>query len=230
MATPDVSVVSLLEGAAVLCNDVSRATYTNPVLLPFLQIALNELQEHFELNDMPVTQLTSGVIPVNAGITEIGFDTAPPLPEDLIEIEQLWQRQRGVDPFIPVSPKREYLPHSLAGAQISSIIAWTWNENRIKFLPCNQNIDLKIDYIKALFPVVDVNSIIHVINSESFLKYRSAALASYFIGEDKPRATELNEYAEMSIERSTGIGIKGKQSIATRRRPFMASYKNRSVR
>lgn len=231
MASPDVTVASILATSAALNNDVTQAVYTDAKQLPYLQLALQELQEHFELNDMQVTEDTSSEIEIDAGTTEVGFDTAPPLPSDLIEIKELWQRQRGIDPYIPVAPKMEFLPHFLDGQETSIIMAWVFQRNKIQFIPANANLDLKIDYVRELFPnPVTINDILHVINSKTFLEYRTAALVARFIGEDKPRSDELNEFAEFGIDRSTAIGVKGKQLIATRRRPFRASFKQRTVR
>jgi hypothetical protein len=230
MATVDLVASTVLAKAASLLNDTARTVYTYAAVLPYLQVALQELQEHFELNNIQATQLSSAVINILAGQTQIAYNVGPALPElpdDMIEPQQLWEREQNIDPFIPMS-RRDYIPHSLEGTPTSQFSFFVWENNTIKFLPSNRNNDIKIDYIKDLFtPLVDENSLINCINGATFLEYRAAALCAEFIERNQTNANALNAYAVMGLDRATGIGVKGKQSIPTRRRPFRASYKKR---
>jgi len=229
MATVDLVASTVLAKAATLLNDTARTIYTYAAVLPYLQLSLQELQEHFELNNIQSTQLTSTVIQVNAGQNEIAFNAAPlpELPDNMVEPQQLWERNRGIDPFIPMT-RRDYLPHNLEGIQTNNFVFYVWEDNTIRFLPCNTDNDIKIDYIKDIFtPIVDENSLINCINAASFLEYRTAALCAEFIERNQSNANALNTYAILALDRATGIGVKGKQSIYSRRRPFRASYKRR---
>lgn len=218
-------------GIAVgLLNDREQDTYTNEALIPMLQMAIQELQEFFELNNIPITNNTSAVIPVDAGTDMMGFvgDTAAPnLPDDLVEIQQLWYSARDQNVWFPMT-KRDFLPHYLETVQIDPLTYWAWYRERINFLPAIADADVKMDYVQTLFnDIVDENSQINLINGRTVLEYRTASLAAEFIGENKTRADSLNEKAVPAIERLTGISIKGQQSIPTRRRPFRAGYKQR---
>lgn len=210
-------------------NDTARTVYTYTAVLPYLQLALQELQEHFELNNIPSTQLTSALINIPAGTTQIIFNGVgvPRLPDDMIEPQQLWEREAGIDPYVPMS-RRDYIPHQFEGTTTSKFSFYVWENNIIKFLPSNRNNDVKIDYIKDLFtPLVDENSLINCINGATFLEYRTAALCAEFIERNQSNANGLNAYAVLGIDRATGIGVKSKQTILTRRRPFRAAYKKR---
>lgn len=230
MASADLVASTVLDKAAVLMNDPIKQTYTYAATLPYLVIALQELREHFEQNNIPVTQETSAVITMLAGQTTIIFDGVgvPTLPNDLVEPSQLWERPSGTnDPFVPLT-KRDYLPHYLEPVIQSNFVYYTWNGQQIQFLPANMNIDIKIDYIGELFEsFVDQNSTINVINAATFLEYRTAALCAEFIERNMTSAQGLNSYAMLGIDRATSIGVKGKQNIMTRRRPFRAGYKKR---
>ena len=229
MATVDLVASTVLAKAATLMNDTARTTYTYVAVLPYLQIALQELQEYFQLNGIPVTQLSSGVINIPAGISQIIFNGVgvPKLPDNMIEPTQLWERAEGIDPFIPMT-RRDYIPHNLEGVLTSSFGFFIWENQIIKFLPANRDNDIKIDYVKDIFtPLVDENSLINVINAATFLEYRTAALCAEFIERNQASANSLNVYAILALDRATGIGVKGKQSISTRRRPFRAAYKKR---
>lgn len=224
---------SIMANSAALLNDTARQIFTNTNQLPYLNIALKELQEQFALNNVPVTSVTSAVINVPAGITEIGFQTTPPttnpvLPDNLVEIQQIWERLEGTNPYIPMT-KVDYLPHYLEGQLVSAFSWWAWQDQKILILESNQDNDLKLNYIKHLFPEIeDEDDPIEVINADSFLHYRVAGLCAQFIGEDKARADSLNMMAIAAIERSVGISVKGGQLIRTRRLPFRAAFKARN--
>lgn len=228
-ATVDLVASTVLAKAASLMNDTARTVYTYTAVLPYLQIALQELQEYFELNNIPATQLVSSVINIPAGITQIIFNGVgvPKLPDDLIEPQQLWEREEGIDPFVPMS-KRDYLPHQLEGVLTGKFSLYVWENNAIKFLPANRDNDIKIDYIKTIFTAITTETDpINCINAATFLEYRTAALCAEFIERNQASANSLNSYAVLALDRATGIGVKGKQNILTRRRPFRAAYKKR---
>lgn len=229
MATVDLVASTVMDQMASLMNDSAKTVYTYTNMLPYLQMALDELQEDFQLNSISVTEVTSAIIEVDAGTTEIIFNGVgvPSLPDDLIEPQQLWERNRGINPFIPMT-KREYLPHDLEGVPVSIFGYYTWSDQKISFLESTQDNDIKIDYIKQLFtPLVDENSQINLINAKTFLQYRGAALLAEFIERNLASANSLNANAILSIDRARGISVKGKQSINTRRRPFRAGFKRR---
>src|SRR5437762_1794434 len=97
----------LLLTTRALLNDQDDAVYHDAILLPYLNMALQELQEIFELNSIPATELTSDVITVVAGKTEIGFTTTPKLPTDLVEIQQIYESMTGQNNWTPVV-RRDY--------------------------------------------------------------------------------------------------------------------------
>jgi|SRR5215467_181909 len=230
MSSADLVASTVLDQVAVLLNDPVKGTYPYTVTIPYLQMSLQELREHFEQNDIPVTRKTgSPIITMQVGQTTITFDAVglPKLPDDLVEPSQLWECPTGTNQWIPMT-KRDYLPHYLEQVQQSQFVYYTWNQQQIEFLPANAVIDIKIDYVAELFQsFVDQNSPINVINSRSFLEYRTAGLCAEFIERNMENAQGLNSYAVLAMDRVTGIGTKGRQNIMTRRQPFRAGYKKR---
>lgn len=221
--------------SASLLNDTAKSVYTYAAQSPYLRISLQELREYFELNNIAVTQEVSAVITLNSGVTTIEYNAAgtptnPKLPDDMVEPAQLWERAQNIDPYIPMT-KRDYLPHYLEGIQTNQFIYYVWENQMIKVLPANQINDIKIDYIRQMFPdagaTIDENTQINVINCQTFLEYRTASLCAEFIERNKTSADSLGAYAVLALDRATGIGVKGKQNIFTRRRPFRAGYKKR---
>ncbi len=223
----------IITTVAGLMNDSSQSLYTNAVCLPFLNLSLDELQELYEYNNIPVTNETSAAITIKAGINRIGFDTTPALPSNLIEIQQLWESPVGLNQWSEVI-KKEFIPHYLQdNTTISQFLIWNLEEGRIKLIAANQDNDLKIDYVGSIFntPILikDIDVNLPFINIKTYLEYKTAALCAMFIAENESRAIALDSLTGTALTRALGIPIKGMQSIVTRRRPFRHSSKNRGV-
>lgn len=227
MPAAELTAGQVMNIAASLLNDASRSVYTYAVQLPYLQLAIQELQERFELHNIPVTEKSSAVIQVDAGEDEISYGGTPALPEDMVEPLQLWERPRDTDPWVPMT-KRDFLPHNLEGVEISQFIYYVWQDQKILLLPANADNDIKIDYTKELFgEIADEDTEINIINARSYLEYKTAALVAKFVENNDARHDSLVISAEMAIDRAMGIGVKGKQNIFSRRRPFRSNYKRR---
>lgn len=219
----------ILLNAATLMNDALQTEYDNETLLPMLNMAMTDLKEIFELNNIPVTNETSETLTIPAGTTRIAFTgTTPTLPSDLIEIRQIFESVVDQDLWIPVVRKNYLTGIILPPIQIVNFGVWAWINQEIRVPSLINDQDLKLDYIRNIFTPVDADTISAentVINSDSFLYNRTAALASRFLAENETRADKLDEMAGMSLGRSLGISVKGMQSIMIRRRPFRASFK-----
>jgi hypothetical protein len=229
MSSPALTAGQVMDKAASLLNDTAKQNYTYTVQLPYLQMALQDLRKLLELNNSPVTNEVSSVINCPIGTDSISYDNSPnpELPDNLIEIQQLWERAEGTDPWVPMT-RVEFLPHYYEGVLINQFLIWTWQDNQIRLIPANTDNDIKIDYVKSLFnDVEDENSELSIINADSYLQFRTAALCAEYIGENPTRALSLNLQARDAFDILIGIDNKGRQAIMTRRRPFRAAWKNR---
>lgn len=229
MPTP----AEVIKVVSSLMNDTEQNTYTNAVVLPYLNMAMADLQEIFEQNNIPVTNEVSTVINMPAGEDTVRYrkypseDLEAELPTDLIEIVRLWESPENEDNWTPMA-RKEFLPHYLEGVLVNKFLVWTWLGNQIKLLPANTNIDLKLDYTKSIFNTIELPNInidIPIRNIKSYLGYRTASLCAMYIGENETRAGALSGDAEVALNRSLGISNKGRQAINTRRRPFRAGWK-----
>ena len=223
----------IITTVAGLMNDSAQALYTNAVCLPYLNLSLDELQEIFELNDIPITNETSAAIIIKKGVDRLGFDTIPAFPSDFIELQQLWESPTGLNRWTPVI-KKEFIPHYLEdNTTISQFLIYAWEHGRINLIAANQDNDLKIDYSASLFntPILirDINVNLPFTNVKTYLEYKTAALCAMFIAENESRALALDSLTGSALSRALGIPIKGMQSIITRRRPFRSSFKRRGI-
>lgn len=220
---------SVVSRVSSLMNDTAQTQYTFAACLPYLNMALDELQETFELNDIPVTHEKSAVLELDAGDTVIAFGGSPALPADLVEIKGVWESARDANNWTEMT-RKSFIPNYLEGQAINQFLIYSWIDQEIRVPVATQDNDIKLDYIKDLFAeITDPDDDIEVLNAKSYLYFKTAALCAMFIAENETRAESLNSLANDSIETSMGISIKAQQAIKTRRRPFRWSYRRRRI-
>jgi hypothetical protein len=222
-----VIVKDVLDLSANYLNDAGLSQYTYVAQLPFFNEAQDKLSQLMESNNVPATNKRTTTLTVAPLVTVIDFTTSPPLPSDLIEIQQISERTNGtVVNYIPMT-RKEFLPPFVE--QIDSLIWWSWLNQQLVFIGATLPVQLMFDYIATVLPAAtSTTSPITLINAKSYLACKTAALCAEFLGENKTRADELNEDAEIAGNIFLNINTKGRQAIATRRRPFMAAYKGRT--
>jgi hypothetical protein len=204
----------VLDRAAALLNDTEKSIFTYQKMLPYLNIAIDDLQEILELNNIPITNITSSVFPI-----AIGETTIDPLPSNLIEIRNVYERFTGTTDQFILMQRVEFLPKITV--PIAYLMYWAWNEQAIQFLASSTNIDVKIEYVGSIVSTItNPTQQINVINAKSFLSYRTAALAANFIGENKTRSDELNAEALNASDKMLGIMVKSEQTLSARHRPM----------
>lgn len=234
MSTINLLASEVMDDAAALLNDAAKNTYTYVIQIPYLNIALKELRKHFELANQPATdQTTSSALEVLAGAETLEFAPDPPgvidyLPNDLIDIRRAWQRPSGTSQqYIPLS-RLSGLPVSLEGTEINTLYGYVWEDQMMKFLPATVDMDIKLEYVRQLFPLItDSTDEILCINGDSFLANRTGALVARHVENNEERAVALDSAAGVFLDEVLGIGAKGNQSKNTRRRPFRSRFKSR---
>jgi hypothetical protein len=221
----------VLNASAALLNDTDLSLFTYTAQIPYLNIALAELQEECELNNVPITNEGKVIITIPAGLEGIGNGNGQPnLPPDFIEPLQLQERVSGaLYTFIDMT-RVDYVPSNQVPTAF--LMYWTYQGETINFPVggATGNVDVLLRYIKSIFKMITTETDqINMINAKTFLTYRNAGLCAEFIGENKERADDLNGMASLALQRALGISTKGRQAIFTRRRPFMAGWRSRRV-
>lgn len=214
----------VMDRAASLLNDTAQSVFTYATQLPYLNIALDELQEYFEQDNAETTNVLNTPITVLAGTKQIAQAS---LPSDLVEIQKLYERLNGSsEPYEEMS-RVDWLPQDQIVTD--SLTWWTYQQQNINFVGATSDRQVLIEYVATLFTSVTTSTAsLNLNNCKSFLAYRTAALCADFIGENPERAQLLNGDAMLALDRIRSLNIKGRQAIWTRRKPFMAGYKNRS--
>lgn len=216
--------------SAALLNDQGLATSGIPTLftytaqMPYLNMALAELRETLEQYNIQSTNVENTQLVVLAGAVQI---LQRNLPQNLIAIQNLQERDNGQTSEDWQDMQRcEFLPGFTV--QTTSLVYWTYQGQNINFIGATSDRQLRLEYIADTLPkIIDPADPIVLINAQSFLNYRTAALCSEFIGENQTRAASLNQDAQSSLDRFLQIGVKDKQVYPARRRPFLAGYRGR---
>src|SRR5262245_17919431 len=217
---------SIMDRSASLLNDTAKTIFTYVAQLPYLNTAIDELQESLEQDNAEMSNKVTAPITVAVGTLTLNAAAIAVAAPDLVEIQQLLERTAGTqDDFVPMI-QREFLP---ATQKITTALTyWTYQGQEIFFIGALTNREVKIQYVAARIANVTVDTDnITLNNCKSFLAFRTAGLCAEFIGENPERAAQLNAYAKLALDRVIGINAKGRQAIVTRRRPFMAAYKVR---
>lgn len=212
----------VMDRAAALLNDPAKTQFTYAVMIPYLNVAIDELQEEMELAGLSTTRGYATGYAINAGAVAI----TTPLPTNMVEFQNLYEKPSGA-PSSDYSEimKVEWLPDVPVG---NALNYWTYQEGQVRFTPANSNRDVKIEYIGAIQALIAAaGDLITILNSRSFLAYRTAALIARFVGENPSRADQLDAMAIPARDKVIGVGVKANQGMPVRRAPFMAAYKNR---
>jgi hypothetical protein len=230
---PNLTAADVMDKAASYQNDANKTKYTYAAQMPFLNTAIQELEKAYALENMPVTDTMSTVLTIAAGVSVIGYAPVVPvggtvyLPSNLVEPIRLWERVTGVNPYTPMT-KSGYLIPDTTGIERDAFGEYAWKSNQIQLMAASRINDIKIEYTRALFTKITASTdLIGLSTAQTFLEYRTAALAAKFLGEDEPRSIELNGYAGLALDQDLGIGAKGRQNIMVRRRRFRAAYNSR---
>lgn len=218
----------VLDKVASLMNDNSKQLYTHTACLPYLNMAMDELQTHMELENVPYTNEVSTPLVITAGVTTISSSTSPALPFDLVDIQSIAERANGSsDNYIPLV-HLEFLSNNIQ--QTESLLYYQWANQKLNFLGATTDRQILIRYVgSALANVVTDTDVINLINSKPYLTYKTAALCASYIGENESRAQSLEIRAQAALDQFLGINAKSRQNIVVRRRPFMQRYNSRGI-
>lgn len=199
----------VMDSAAAVMNDVNKTVYDYDTQIPYLKLALQELEEIFELNSLPVTEFSSAAIPVAANVTDLEFNAVGQtrLPDNLIEIQGIWEWSNSF--WSPLSRG-----------------SYVWKGSKLCLQESNNAREIKIDYIGSLFPkYLRSDTILPVQNAFGYLSYKTAELIADMIEHNMERAQTNGGRALAALDRISGITIKAKQNIMARRRPFRSAYR-----
>lgn len=212
------TVSNIFSEARALLNDLGASIFTDTALLPLLKKAYQELQDELILNSSAdFKEQDDTVFLSNGAVTTI--DPAVILP-DLLYPLQIWEKSSNANPDTDYELMTEFR-FGPDVVQEQKMRYWYWADEKIQIPGCLTNgIVLKVKYLKLLPALVDVNSSIPIINCQTFLASRLAAIAAFSIGGNPDRAEVHNADANLRLTKIIQTLVKRQQNLPGRRQPF----------
>ena len=216
----------MLDEARVLLNDQGAKLYRNSVILPILRKAYRELQQNLADNGVSVSREQSANIAIPAASVTIEFGTAPPpeLPSTLLYPISLQEKISGEDDknFIPMT-ERTWLESQDMEERLRF---WSWRDDTIQLIGSTVATVVRIRFWGSLTAIVDDTTNVPILDSETFLAARTAAIAAFVIGGSSEKADPLQSDADVALDLLLSRAVKNRQNQPTRRRRFQA-FRNR---
>ena len=220
-----IKVTDVLQRAQFYLNDVDKNFFSDTTLMAPFKAAYDDLKENLYDNNIDITNVTSASLVIPVGTVGIGDGIGPSLPNNLVEIFDLWERLSGTSDDFCIMERKQFLP--LTEILTTNLAYWSFQAQIVRLLGATTVRDVKMNYIGDTLSLADQpEGTINLFNAKSFLSYRTAALAAKFLGENPERADDLNGNAQRAIDMLLNTNIKNSQGITTRRRPFMAGWKS----
>jgi hypothetical protein len=202
----------VMDRARAVLNDTAKDLYTNEVLLPYLQIANDDLSDELVDNGGTVQREVSLDLPLIIG------GTSPVLPADFIVPIEVFEKDLGQDnSYFRLMRQTDFLPNITAGTELG---VWAWREQNIVTTGSKIDKMLRVRYYRLIVSIDGENSPIELTHALNYLAYHSAALAAEHIGQNRPKAIDLESQAIQKLNKLLKKEVKQNQSRPVRRKPF----------
>lgn len=217
----------VLESARTHLNDEYGSLWTDQKLMPKLQEAHRELQSTLFLAGIPVINDVSSVITVPANTVDgvnVDMSAVTGYPNNLIR--PIWMKERTVgqqnQDFIDMI-EVDFIPSI---SKDTRLVYWAWIGQTIMLLGATNDVQVLLRYRGSIKIPAKVTDDCVVLFSETFLSYRTAALAIASTGQDNLKFQMLNSQAEMNLDKLTRTAIKEGQNLPVRRVPYHRGRKS----
>jgi hypothetical protein len=179
------TLATVLSQARTLLNDDTAVQFPDPILIPKVQLAHQEMQTALWDSNSPSVRGVSAILTVPANTTSLTPTSTPPLPTDYLTAFKLMESGNNsqAGPWVPMTEQ-----FSIADLQLSNVVPtgtliyWQNYQDYILLLGSTAQRYIQIQYRRAItLPVVSTDSL-GVPYSEQFLSYRAAAMAAGTLG------------------------------------------------
>jgi len=195
--------------------------------LTFLTGYVNDAQ-HAVLNKLRANGLErfrrialfNGATTIPANMTAITTSSTPPLPSDLLEPMQIWEKIAGAadTDYMLMSLVRERLPNTVPE---SNLRVWAWFDNQIQMTGATQATDIKIDYVASFGDYAGGSDTVPVANTDLPIALKTCAM--FCDGRlDTEAAMRFEAQAEEQMRLIIAENTRFSQRRPRRRRPFRA--------
>ena len=207
-----------LDETRLLLNDVAAKLYTDTVLIPALNKAYRELRQQFADNGISVEKEQTADITIPTGTTTLTFSSSPALPANLLYPIQIMEKFLGQnDTEYLEMQERQWTPDVTRSSRLQY---WNWRQNTMIFPGASGVTVVRLRFWGSLTNITMAADEIGILDSETFLASRTAAIAAVSIGGSLDKARVLNEDAGSSLSTLLSTAVKNRQGLPVRRKPF----------
>ncbi len=202
-------------------NDTGAVTYTSSVILPYLKIAVRDLQSKLLVHSVQILREVSAVQDIPANQTTVNAGT---LTDLLIPIK-IEERADGDDngDWIPLEKKT----YPLDRVATTTLIDWDFRENAIEFIGATVAREIRVTYQKLFTPVTSSSTPIDLQQAHNYLGYRTAYLIASTLMMNQELANALEGPMVQSGEEVVSISVKGEQQKPIKRKGAFRSTRRR---
>lgn len=203
--------------AQSLLNDAIGDYWNFTLLLPFLQLAFQDLSQALELNQITITEEIEVILNLQPNVQVIGFGTIPSLPSNFIQPVFLWERLSGqINAYWIEMTQVDEPPNDI---QTTLLGYWWWDGIQINLLGSTIAEDIKLKFQGGLYIPQITTDYIQPSGSELYLINRTAYYAADSI-EWESKANSCAQRAEVALAKFLSIQIQGQASLPVRRRGY----------
>lgn len=166
---------SVMLRAANHLNDPNQLKYTNTVLLPFVNMALERLEEELGVYEISAFKKTSIPIDVDAGDTQL-----TQMPVDFVEPIRLLERNRDSSEDWNEIREVAELDNNIDDA--TTIVQWARRNNAIFINAPTQDREVILEYIGTVTSATGALTTIDIEASRRFLALETARCAARDLG------------------------------------------------
>jgi hypothetical protein len=216
-------------------NDDDGSNWPDPRLIPKAQQAFEELEAELYLAGIPIINSQNAIFTVpaydinaNNGVP-LDLSTLPAYPKDLILPLSMKERAVGDQwrDFVDMI-ETDFTPITTIDRNLRY---WTWYQGKIIVMGCLQDRQVLLRYQRFLpIPGLNTDSVI-VPLGQLHLSYRTAALAALSQPMMRQLGMDLDQRAQINLDKIVRMNIKQQQNLPTKRRPYHRGYgRNRVLR
>lgn len=207
---------SIMQRAAAHLNDINQLVYNSDVLLPMLNMAIDELQE--EIGVFEIVEMTKESVII---LIPQGSGVLPQLPIDMLETISLLERNRGsqddwrhVDEVLAIDP-------NLTNRPDTAVLQWTERADRVEINPPSTNREVLLNYVASMEIAEGEDGPINIESSRRYLALLTARNAARDLGNSKSKADTYEDDIKRARDRLVRRLQKKSQEIAgVRRLPY----------
>ena len=201
----------VLDKARPLLNDTSGQEYTNQVLLPYLQMAYEDLSNRLIRHGVQYIKDAESIASMPQGSEQIQ------VPQDLITPDTIDQRASASEAWYPL-PQGGRVDPPDTETNVDTV-SWIWREGTILLSsPLPEAREFFLRYKRSLAPLTRENSPVEVPNAGTALAYQTAGLVKEHVMHNPIEAAGLYDKFDKSLNDIIGIETKAKQALPGRRR------------